>query len=268
MALSQTVTKITPTIATKWLNETNAHNRTLNNAHVKSLAEQMANGLWKLNGEAIIFTKDKARLLDGQHRLWACIESDTPFSTVVVEGVDEENFATIDTGVKRSTKDVLDIVGVQSADNRTLGAAASLVLQYRAGTLGTHKAVSKAEILDAVVGNPGIAEWVAATKKNKGWTTAYASPLAAVMYLAAHKYPDQAAEFVEAFTTGENLSAKSPVLALRNRLGTEKRLSAMVKMALITSAWNAFVRGKEMAKVQLPKGGASATNIKITGAKS
>ena len=36
-------------------------------------------------------------ILDGQHRLWAVIESKTPVETIIIRGIAREAFATIDT---------------------------------------------------------------------------------------------------------------------------------------------------------------------------
>jgi hypothetical protein len=265
MAITHTTIKVTPELATQWLNQCNTHNRALANGIVKEYAAQMAAGRWRLNGESIIFTKDKKRLLDGQHRLWACIEADTPFVTVVAEGVPEETFPTIDTGKKRSPKDVLDIDGLESGDNRALGAAATAIIRYQSGSVAGNQVIPKYAILEFARANPELTDWIKRAKANKGWTTAYASPLAAVMYLASHKYPHKTEEFVEQFTTGENLTIKSPALALRNRLGTEKRLQTPTKLALIIGAWNAFATNRELAKVQLPK--KDSPFPKIVGAK-
>ena len=58
-------------------------------------------GYWTANGEPIILTKDFS-LIDGQHRLQSCVETDLPLLSVITWGWPEECFDTIDTGVKRS----------------------------------------------------------------------------------------------------------------------------------------------------------------------
>ncbi len=103
--------RVTPKMATEWL-EANTHNRPVSDKKVRDYATAMREGKWMLNGETIIFDKNGV-LADGQHRLWACITSEVAFETVVVGGVLSDAFASIDTGMKRSGKDVLHIDGMK-----------------------------------------------------------------------------------------------------------------------------------------------------------
>ena len=67
------VKTITPAQAKKLL-ERNTNNRPVSKPHVKFLCGVIRRGEWKLNGDAIRFNSE--RLVDGQHRLAACIETD------------------------------------------------------------------------------------------------------------------------------------------------------------------------------------------------
>lgn len=261
MAIKTSTMTITPKLAANWLNTINTHNRPIRNRDVEKYADEMTADRWILNGEAIIFD-EKGTLADGQHRLYACIEADKPFKTVVVEGVSTEAFPTIDAGTKRSASDILHIAGIRGNLN-ALAAASNIVLGYNAGTLMGKRPFSRQETLMFVRENPELQDWVALAK-SKGWTSQHASSIAAIAYLGSFKHPTKAKEFVRKFTTGEELVSGSPVLSLRNRLGTDKGLSRPLRLGLIALAWNAFATNRQLLKMQAPRGD---TFPKIVGAK-
>jgi len=68
-SLTQT---ITPQQARHWLEHNNNHNRHLNPTTVKKYASDMREGNWQMNSMPIVFS-DTGQLLDGQHRLAACV---------------------------------------------------------------------------------------------------------------------------------------------------------------------------------------------------
>lgn len=108
------IVHITPALAELML-EQNIRNRRVSERHVAVLSQIMSSRDMRLNGETIIFSAD-GRLLDGQHRLMACVKSCVSFDTMVVFGVDPDAFDTIDTGSTRSTGDILGINGIANAN--------------------------------------------------------------------------------------------------------------------------------------------------------
>ena len=100
---------ITPQVA-KALLDKNTNNRTITKSHLAMLKSEILDGNWQYNGQPIIIGQT-GRLLDGQHRLTAVIETGIPIETAVVRGVDEEAFVTMDTGKVRGGSDVLSIAG-------------------------------------------------------------------------------------------------------------------------------------------------------------
>lgn len=243
-------TRVTPRMAAQWL-EKNTHNRPIKQRVVEDYAQQMKEGKWVLNGEAIVFDENDV-LADGQHRLWACVEADTPFETVVVFGVSEAAFATIDTGVKRTAADVLHIAG-HTKHRGPVAAASTLVIQYQRKTLSKKEPVSRQDILSFVEKNPEIEEWMAKAKRTRGWHTAYAAPLTALLFLGSRKYPSKADEFLDGFVTGMNLTKGSPILALRNRVASEKNMKSDTRFGLFVLAWNAHAQNRDLNKMQSPR---------------
>lgn len=129
------ITTVTPNQAERWLSS-NTSNRRIDTARVDMLARDMMRGKWKFNGDAIRFAKD-GTLLDGQHRLTACVMADKPFQTLVIRGLDAETQKTMDLGKARTLGDVLTIGG------ETNGTYLSTVVRmcYVAEQLGLEAAV-------------------------------------------------------------------------------------------------------------------------------
>lgn len=82
------VIEITPEVARVYLKQ-NTNNRNLIKRKLAQYAKDMKEGRWVLNGEPIQFD-DSGELINGQHRLNACIRSNSAFTTLVVFGVSGE----------------------------------------------------------------------------------------------------------------------------------------------------------------------------------
>jgi hypothetical protein len=72
------VAEITPELAKEILENKNSGNRPIKKEHIKMLTSTLRNDEWMLNGESIAFS-ESGRLLDGQHRLTACVNSNKIF---------------------------------------------------------------------------------------------------------------------------------------------------------------------------------------------
>ena len=101
---------ITPEKAMTWLETTNSNNRKIIDNHVQRLARDMRHGKWQLNHQGIAFSVDGV-LLDGQHRLWAIVESGTPVKMAVTFNLPAASRMTIDEIQARSMTDVLRLAG-------------------------------------------------------------------------------------------------------------------------------------------------------------
>jgi len=170
-------TTITPRKA-KSILSTNTNNRKINPRHVSRLARQMVNGDWIYNGQSIVLN-DKGKLLDGQHRLMACIESNASFVTELIKGVTSTHaFETIDTGKARSSADILGIEGFKNTNH--LASIARLIISYsrqddkREWRLGRICDATNKEVLDCAndltlrIGANRVSEIIYKSKKIKG----------------------------------------------------------------------------------------------------
>ena len=94
---------ITPARAMALL-ETNKANRRIRPLHIADLVAKIKLGQWRATHQGIALDCD-GNLIDGQHRLWAVVESNTAVHMVVAYDCDPENYKVIDNGIVRSISD-------------------------------------------------------------------------------------------------------------------------------------------------------------------
>lgn len=116
---------VTPEKAEVWLNKNN-NNRNLRDGVAEQYANDMRNGNWTQCPESISFYDD-GDLADGQHRLWAIIESGTTQRFPIVRGLNRQDGLNINTGLSRTIIDNGRISGLDTELSHTLVAAARAV---------------------------------------------------------------------------------------------------------------------------------------------
>jgi hypothetical protein len=99
---------ITPECAARAL-ASNHGNRRLKKAQVSYLSQMIQNGEWRPDHPCQIVFSSSGRLIDGQHRLNACIVAGQPIVVRVVCGADESLKRYLGGGVPRNTSDQLTI---------------------------------------------------------------------------------------------------------------------------------------------------------------
>ncbi len=105
------VETITPQKAQEYLAKSGG-NRNISKGVVNSYATTMREGKWLLNGEPIVFDLNDV-LLNGHHRLYAVIQSNTPIQTFVTRGVEHEAFTTFDCGRSRTLGQLIGMQGIK-----------------------------------------------------------------------------------------------------------------------------------------------------------
>lgn len=256
--VTATVEKITPAMATAWLN-LNTKNRDLKKANLETLKRDLRAGNWMLNGETIIFS-DTNRLLNGQHRLEACEATNVAFESVVVRGIKEDAMKTIDTGSKRTSGDNLNLKGVKNPN--VVSGAITRILYVRSG--GTDKSVftttSHTTIENMFYQNKTrLEEAVAAVAGRSGLSfVRSSSSLAALMFFISYADRQKAAAFIEGLATGANLPKNSPMLTARNFFNNATARNRAFKkhehIIFLIKAWNAFYNGKTLNALYFKKG--------------
>lgn len=125
MAIESKFEKIGPDKAYAYL-ETMTGNRNVRQRNIDYLAAQMKAGLWRRTHQGIAFDAE-GHLIDGQHRMWAVIESGVTIETMVTRGVAAEDVAVVDGGLARDFNDVAHYSGWE-LDNNQATIAKILVL--------------------------------------------------------------------------------------------------------------------------------------------
>ena len=256
------IADITPDLAEKMLSY-NTQNRSKSDGSVYSYLADMQKDEWRFTGDPIRFHKN-GKLLDGQHRLTAIsrLNAGEAVRALVVTGLDDEDQMVMDQGRKRTAGDQLGIKGVDSS--HLVASAIKWIILYEAGAMFSDRKKQPAYFT-----TPNIVRWMEDHPDEVGFITSIAkdctksplppSILAAVACIAADLDGELAAEFVSAIRTGVGQEAGSPILALRNRAINnrinKRRDSDRDTFGLIAKAWNAWVNGKSLSKMQLPTGG-------------
>lgn len=79
-------TEVTPAMAEAWLKKNHPENRNVSWLQVGAFAQDMAAGKWDLTHQGICFDGD-GTLIDGQHRLWAVVQSKATIRMMVFTNV-------------------------------------------------------------------------------------------------------------------------------------------------------------------------------------
>lgn len=254
--------RVDTVLAQKWL-ETMNKNRAVTQAHVIYLSSLMRDGWWEERAADPIKFDEGDRLMDGQHRLWAIIETGLAFQFLVVRGVPARAMSVFDTGRQRNLKDFLTLNGEMNAE--VLAPAIRLLIIYEeigqfAATkwLGTkHSIAAGKEYLEA---NPGLRDAVLGTRRiarllgnGRGlWT--------ALQYVTAKIDYEDSKAFFEQLASGNGIGTGSPVGLLRQRLLKERnvtrKMSTREFSALVLKSWNLFRTGARVQVLVFRGGGA------------
>lgn len=259
-------TTITPERA-KALLSNNPNNRNLSKPLARKYASDMRDGLWQYNGDPIRVSVN-GELLDGQHRLEACVISGASFETELIEGLPSEIMPTVDTGRRRSAGDALHIMTGGSAQNNAgIAASSKQVLNYVCG-FAPNQAQSTPAVVRMLARYPEIADAYRLGMKCRGILTP--GPLGAVLFIGqrAPGMEKRAIAFVDGVSSGQNLSAGDPRLAVRdafmNRRMTAQgmRLPELVWCFIATArAWNSWAVSQPLERIVVRKNGDGSWTI-------
>ena len=240
---------------------------------VKQYAVDMRSGKWRLNGEAIK-KSTTGRLLDGQNRLLACIEADTPFLTLVVRGLDDVvDQMTMDTGSSRSYSDVLKMRGETNCT--ALASAVRGVTLWNmgmrrfsdggGGAVGAGAAVAAVGLsnatLDATLNSTPVLRDVAQTLKRMGRNLGIPTQISGALWVAFHAIDaDDAQHFFQRLESDEGHRDGDPIFALRRLLLNNRRhvgghARRTFILAWIIKAWNFYREGAEVKHIVYSPGG-------------
>lgn len=247
---------VSPDDATKIL-EHNDGNRTLSERNMNFLLSEMRRGNWKTTGHTIKISRT-GRLLDGQHTLQALVKYGKPLELCVARGLDESIFEVLDTGKNRTAADVLKISGYENAI--ALSGVVKAILNYNSGSLnvngGKVGSASNTQVRKFVETNTLIHEIpVYAHTITKRFKAIPPAQIGMLYWVLSKKNQDKADVFFEKYSSGIDLSEKSPIRILRERLMKDminkSKLKNRDKMALFIKAWNHYIQGQYVTSLAL-----------------
>lgn len=221
---------IDPSLA-KLLLEANVRNRPVSWPHVRRIARDMETGNWRLTHQGIALDRD-GRLVDGQHRLHAIVESKTTQRMVVTYNVEPDSFHSIDVAIQ--PRSIAQVAGLLRG-SKYAGAkvAASKVIWYllednREATIRTQWTESEVfKILD--VFEPDL-HWVAERVNNCNMLKQ--APAIAALAFAAPVAREEIADLIARLKSRANMT---PNMAAcwkgLERVGTAKNHEERITMA-------------------------------------
>jgi hypothetical protein len=238
---------ISPEVATEWLRHA-APNRTLRPANLQRLIRAMTASAWQVDGQTIKFYED-GRLFDGQHRLQAVVQTGITIRSYVIFGLPLGSQKTVDTGLKRSSADVLHLLG--ETDSTNLSATLRWVWRYDRQKIVGYTASdtpTAEDLLGILETHPGIrASLVYGTLTQRLIQRSWGS---ALHHLASRLDDQEANRFFRRVANGEGLLRTMPLYLLRNRLISNSQSKAKLLPsdvgALVIKAWNATRQGQTL----------------------
>lgn len=248
-----TLEAVTPEKAREWL-VNNTKNRPINQTLVARYVQAMQNDQWELNGETVKFA-DNGRLLDGQHRLMAVVESGVTIYTFVVRGLPEEVFDTIDCGKVRTIADTLNLDGATNATQ--LGIVLRLLYVHdQFGSVqelnnSMARLITNRDLMETKERHPDIDKSVSFIVNLRGLAQKLSVASSAYChYVFSKVQPHHADSFFIQLQKGTNSDKGHAIFELTKRLSNMQRNTVagrVESIALTIMAWNAW-RSKESVR--------------------
>jgi hypothetical protein len=219
---SATMMEITPDLAQIFLEEFNKENRNIQETHIQMIARDIKNEKWMVNAQPICFTADpfapgaaypEVRLLNGQHRLEACVRAGLPIEAPIAIGIDRRAFSTYDSHAKKNAVKS----GSSGGDRRIMGGAA--LLQWRIDNelrFNDRARPSSSELIETIERHPGMADQISLARRLKDYGSA--GVMTFFIYHLRQDAPHLADEFLEKLETGQDIERGSPLTEMRDRL--------------------------------------------------
>lgn len=240
-------TQITPKLAQQMLSY-NINNRPVSQGTVSHYSRQMKSGDWHYTRVPIIFSAS-GRILDGQHRLMAIVDSGATITADVAFGAPDEAFAFVDIGKKRTGGDVFAINGVKN--HNAMAAITRFLASYVDGFSlannggGTY---TPDELYQFYAGNPDVADGMATYFLFAKCRLAKPAIMAGLYVVCARKCRRDADRFFEVAAEGLGATGKNdPAFTLHKKFieaaTSGDGMGRKATVALTIEAWNRMRAG-------------------------
>lgn len=242
----------------------NTHNRNLRDRVVSAYSRDMDADEWINNGDPIRFAKD-GTLLDGQHRLFAVIESNEPIEAVVIRGLPPRAQETMDGGAKRTFPDLLKLRGEsQWVALSSIVRAVNLWERGARGGIGVgNYTPTNSELFVTLDKYPWLRDVAIESGPISTGCKLPRSITGLCWWLFFEIDPEDCRDFFERLRTGvvregqESMKLGHPVIELRRILADKNREETPgTWTALTIKAWNKYRDGEPVKSLKFRAGGA------------
>lgn len=234
----------------KLLLQGNVRNRPISMPHVKALARDMLAGKWRLTHQGIALDKDY-RLVDGQHRLTAIVESGTTQKMTVTYNVDPESFHSIDVGLQ--PRSVAQIAGLLRGTKYPTLATAAAKLIWHVLSENVHQPSRTTWTESEVFGVLDVFEadlvWVA--ERVNGAQYIKQAPVVGALGYAAPVARESIEQFIVAMRSREGMTkTQAAFLKALERMGVARNHDQRIDMFSTTlRALEAHITGEDLGKI-------------------
>ena len=251
---------ITPAMAEEWLatrREGKAY-RVENPVKAGEIATDIMRGLWQVDGNTIKFN-NLGELIDGQHRLRACVLAKKPIESYVVWGLDPAVIDRLDTGQKRTLAQVLGYHGYVRSG--ALAASVHLLWCHGRGTMKysildqRNIRPNNTEVLNLLESEPVFTDSTVWYSRAAG-TNSVLMNSGASSVLLHYLVEDKArvGKFLLGAIKGEDLSSTDPRFILRRTYErmTARRETIRTAQAFgrMVKAWNIWAAGGSVFNIK------------------
>lgn len=262
--------EITPQIAKILLDMTDSRvQRRLKKKHVMWLSNTMKTGQFNQNNGDTIRQDVDGNIIDGQHRLAACIDANYTLETIFVKGLQTDTIKTIDIGQKtRTFTDILEITHRTNYKYATkITATVKFIMRFEkniydnGGWSIERSSLTTEMFLKWIDENPDIIDFVGENMSiiSTGDKLINAYLFCGLKWVIDKYNKTESDKFFQMLSDGIGLEKLSPIYVLRKRILAEKLGTYAYKMKhselifLIIRTWNYHLENRSVKKLFIPK---------------
>jgi hypothetical protein len=246
---------MTPEWAAELLKTRHPRERNIRPRAVLQLVRAFKAGAYMLNGDAIRLSSE-GNLMDGSHRLTACVKSGCSFRTVLVVGLASEAYGSIDRGLKRRTGDDVKMAGMDHSNARA-ALAAKLCAMCCGPATTMYSGLTSMELMNIIQELREPIESVMPPSRtfrgSRGVSPPSAPLLGAVKVWMSMADAEKADKFWKDIHTGVGLSANDPAYVFREKVFRHLRAGSPVTpmkwVDLLTQAAAHTLRGTQITRL-------------------
>ena len=246
------VVDVTPEMALLWLTECNTQNRDPTKAQYEAISGDITTNQWALTHQGLAFTGE-GKLLDGQHRLFAVLDTGVTVPIVITLNVSRDSALVIDRHRSRRARDLLNF-----SEHRMTLFDEAVIRRAISGMQSNSAAPTVPSIVAFLHLHRERLEWATALFKSRGRGIVVA-PLVASVFRASFHVEGEELKMLEHFTVvvqegvvesgGEQAAVVLRDWLLARGRTTRKRATGQETYARVIRAISAFLAKERLSKL-------------------